>query len=51
LAVLKSAGIKGLENSGQYDIMLISQENFKELFISKDIQAYKEFHQQYYNLN
>jgi hypothetical protein len=51
LAVLKSAGIKGLENSGQYDIMLISQDNFKELFISKDIQAYKEFHQQYYNLN
>lgn len=50
LTTLKSTEIKGMGKVEQYDVMLISQDNFKELFTSKDIQAYKEFHQQYYNL-
>jgi hypothetical protein len=48
LALTKS-DIKALQQNDQFDMLMISQDNFKELFTSKKIDEYKAFYQKYYN--
>lgn len=47
--VLMKSDINSLQKNDEFDMLMISQDNFKELFTSKKIDEYKAFYQKYYN--